>query len=185
MTLRLARAAAAAVTAVALLTACTDDSEPAIEEDAMYCDLINPETVQPITGGHQIKDFGGPVPKSDTRTIKCNLYDADDREDLLAVYAYEVTADKMAQERDETTRRMADHAAAGDAHYVAVDEDGVLGFAWFTGDVAAAHLLTEDRNISVTAPSSQAQAERYTAVVLEVARQIDANLDAWDAENDS
>ncbi len=182
---RLVHGAATAVLLTLSLAACGDsnDSEPSSQEDAMYCELIDPETVQPIVGGAGVKDFGGPVAKSDTRTIKCNLYDEDRREDVLAVYEYEVASSKLAAERDKATDLRTKHV--DDEHYVALDEGDDIGYAWYTGDTAAASLVTEARNISVTIPATPAQAAEFTPLALKIAQQIDTNLDTWDAEHPS
>jgi len=187
---RALKAAALVLASMLVLTACggdsTDDSDPSTEEDAMYCELIDPQTVEPIVGSNEIKDFGGPVAKTDTRTIKCNLYDADKREDRMAVYEYEVSSQALPKERDEVSAAMAKHTQEDTDHYVALDADGDdLGYAWFTGDTAAANLLTDTRKISVTAPATADQAATYVPIVLKVAQEIDRNLEAWDAEHTS
>jgi hypothetical protein len=195
MTSRRGRVAASALTAALLLTACSGGSDnpddpktPTQEASSMYCELINPKTVQPIVGSNTIKDFGGPVElKSEFRSITCNLYDSDDREDRLSVYEFELwSADAAQTERDKATAAMTKHAKDDPEHYVALKSDGDdLGYAWYTGDTAAANLLTDKRSISVTAPATAEQAAEFTPLMLKVAQEIDRNLDAWDAKNSS
>jgi hypothetical protein len=103
----------------------------------------------------------------------------------LTVYEFELWSDDAAQdERTKMTAAMDKHAASDAEHYVALAADGDdLGYAWYTGDTAAAVLLTDKRSISVTAPADATQAEKFTPLMLEVAQEIDQNLDAWDASN--
>lgn len=190
---RVLRMVSAAFAVLLTLSACDGGSDnpddpktPTQEASSMYCDLIDPKTIEPIVGSNEIKDFGGPVARSDTRTIKCNLYDADKREDRLAVYEYEVSQSNLQDERDKAAAAMAKHAKEDAEHYVALESEGDdLGYAWFTGDTAAANLLTKTRRISVTAPATADQADEFTPLMLKVAQEFNTNLDAWDAENPS
>lgn len=186
MRIRAFVAAASACVAALGLAACTDDDpDPSSQEDAMYCELIDPDTVQPITGDGVVKDFGGPVPKDQYRTVKCTL-SSDRSEELLTVFEFELFDEqKAADERAKVEANMAKREQEGAAHYVALEAGDDLGYAWYTGEVAAANLLTAERMISVTAPATEAQAAEFTPVVLKVAQEIDANLDAWDEDNPS
>lgn len=187
MTPRTVLSVATVLVAALLLTACTGSSDPSNQEDAMYCDLIDPTTLEPIVGDSTIKDFGGPVPKNGDRMVTCNLYAPDEDRDVLSVFEFELGTEARAEdERAKTTAAMSKHAQEDPEHYVALASDGDdLGYAWHTGDTAAAQLLTAERSITVTAPADAEQAGTFTPLLLKVAQEIDANLDAWDAQNSS
>ena len=169
-----------------MLTACDDDTQTK-ETNSMYCELIDPKTIQPIAGSDDITDIGGPVPKDDYRRIQCVLSVPGNRQPLLSLYEFELWSTDTAQvERDKATAAMTKHAKDDPEHYVALKADGDdLGYAWYSGDTAAAILLTDKRSISVTAPATAQQAAEFTPLMLKVAQEIDQNLDAWDAKNPS
>ncbi len=188
------RAVTAALALALTLSACdggSDDPDdpktPTQEASSMYCDLIDPNTVEPIVGSNEIKDIGGPVPQDDYRRIQCLLSVPGEQQPLLSLYEFELwSEDKARDERAQMSSEMAKYAKEDPEHYVALESDGDdLGYAWYTGDTAAASLLTGTRHISVTAPATADQAVEFTPLLLKVAQEIDSNLDAWDAKNPS
>lgn len=187
MTIRKPLRTAVAVAATALaLAACDGSSKDSdqTKENAMYCDLIDPQTVAPIVGDSEIKDFGGPVPKTATRMFNCNLYFPEERKDSVAVFEFEIGSDEdLKQEQAKATQKMSDLSRDFPERYESLEDGDDVGYAWFDGTTAAANLLTADRHITVTVPATAEQATTFTPLMLTLAQEIDTNLDAWDAEN--
>lgn len=179
--LRLA-AALAAMTLV--LTACDGDT-PTKETSSMYCDLIDPKTVQPIVGDLKIKDFGGPdLPKSDDRNVQCKLYAPEGILTVLMASVHEVSGDdSVAEERAAIEKVATRYQEDDDALFSSLDEDGTIGNTLYDGQFASARIFTGSRVVSVTAPADAEQAPTFTPLVLKVAQEVNTNLDAWDADH--
>lgn len=165
----------------ACTTSDTDDQEPT----AMYCELIDEATVQPLVADHKITSHGAPSPKRDSRRIQCSLEAQGMHEPVLTVHQYELWDETLAEtDRTKTTDRLAQLQSENAAHLTELgDGSEAVGFAWFTGDSAEAVLITGERTIEVVAPADEAQAEEFTKVVAQVASEFDTNLDAWDEAN--
>lgn len=152
----------------------------------MYCELIDPQTVEPIVGEHPVKDFGGPAPKSEHRMFNCNLYLADEREDSIAVFVFELgSAENKKKEQARASTNLSELPKEHPEYFSSLEDGGDIGYAWYADDTAAANLLTDERHISVTVPATAEQAAAFTPLMLKVAQEIDRNLDAWDAEHGS
>lgn len=177
----------AAVCVLSGLAACTTSDPDDQESTDMYCELIDPATVAPITGDHKITTHGGPSAKKETRTINCSLSAPGIHQPVLSVYSFELwNEDAATREHEKMETWMAEQSAEHPDHYQVIDGDGVdLGFRTYLNGSVQVQVLTEQRSISVVVPAEEAQFAEFAEAATQVALEFDSNLDTWDEANPS
>ena len=180
------RSVIAAIAASVVLAGCGGQTadESISDQSSLYCDLIEPKDLARLTAGEEVKAVGTPTPKSDFRRVDCNLYGADSGDTLLLTTQRELSsAEKADAERSTIESEKTKYSESNPDQYTELDSDGLSGYAWFDGTTAYAHLMTSSRAVLISAPATTDQADVSVEVLLDVAQEIETNLDRYDAEN--
>lgn len=179
-----ARVAACALALLAMVAACDDSSAPEAEGPSRYCDILDPEVAEPVVGDLDVKTFGSEDLDPTRRQghgLDCQVSTATGSDTLLTITLRDTTGpadwDAMkAQLAEETEGAPECTALTGDpAGYVCRGIDGT--------DETNLAALFPDRWIRIIARTRNGDAPPPdTQDVLAIAENIDANLEAYDAD---